>query len=55
MEDSSEDVHEFLPKLTKKGTLFKASKETIQQRAQEFKNLIETLLKEGEDVPTLIS
>lgn len=50
----AKDVHEFLPRLTKKGTLFKASKDTIAHRGQEFKALIETLLKEGEDVPTLI-
>lgn len=50
----AKDVHEFLPRLTKKGTLFKASKETISQRAVEFRALIENLLKEGEDVPTLI-
>ncbi|KAL5525695.1 hypothetical protein ACEPAG_7032 [Sanghuangporus baumii] len=50
----AKDVHELLPRLTKKGTVFKASKETIEQRGREFKALIETLLHEGDDVPALI-
>ncbi|KAL5504225.1 hypothetical protein ACEPAH_8299 [Sanghuangporus vaninii] len=50
----AKDVHELLPRLTKKGTVFKASRETIEQRGREFKALIETLLHEGDDVPALI-
>lgn len=50
----AKDVHDFLPKLTKKGTLFRASVTTIEQRGMEFKVLMEALFKEGEDVPTLI-
>ncbi|EJD06871.1 uncharacterized protein FOMMEDRAFT_17337 [Fomitiporia mediterranea MF3/22] len=50
----AKDVHEVLPRLTKKGTLFRASKETIEQRGREFKALIEALLREGDDVPMLI-
>ena len=50
----AKDVHEFLPKLTKKGTLFRASAQTIEQRGVEFKNLIGALYRESDEVPTLI-
>ena len=50
----AKSLHELLPKLAKKGTLFKASKETVEQRAQELRALIEALLMDNEDVPTLI-
>ncbi|KZT29733.1 hypothetical protein NEOLEDRAFT_470179 [Neolentinus lepideus HHB14362 ss-1] len=46
------DIHEYIPTLTKKGTLFRASQATIEQRQKEFSALIEALLRE--DVPTLI-
>lgn len=48
----AKDVHDILPKLTKKGTLFRAGKDTIDQRGKEFKALIEKLWED--DVPTLI-
>ncbi|THH04522.1 hypothetical protein EW145_g5461 [Phellinidium pouzarii] len=51
----AKDLHEVLPTLTKKGTIFKASKDTIEQRGNEFKALIEALLREGDDVPTLLT
>ncbi|KAG8752050.1 hypothetical protein FRC14_007405 [Serendipita sp. 396] len=40
------DVHEYLPKLTKKSTLFRATHTTISQRGEEFKALIEALLSD---------
>lgn len=48
----AKDIHEIVPKLTKKGTFFKASQATIEQRGKEFKAMIEALW--GEEVPTLI-
>ncbi|KAI0077081.1 hypothetical protein K474DRAFT_1772062 [Panus rudis PR-1116 ss-1] len=48
----AKDVHEIIPKLSRKGTLFKPSQATIDQRAKEFKAMIEALFQE--DVPTLI-
>lgn len=45
---------ELLPRLTKKGTIFRASKETIEQRGQEFGALIEALLRDDEVVPRLL-
>ncbi|KAA1477181.1 hypothetical protein DENSPDRAFT_844366 [Dentipellis sp. KUC8613] len=48
----AKDVHDFLPKLSKKGTLFRPSQGTIGQRHREFANLIHYLFKE--EVPALI-
>ncbi|KAL6301376.1 hypothetical protein BKA93DRAFT_798032 [Sparassis latifolia] len=48
----AKDVHEIIPKLTKKGTLFRPSQSTVDQRGKEFQAMIETLL--SDDVPTLI-
>jgi hypothetical protein len=50
--DIAKDVHEVLPKLTKKGTIFRASQATVEQRAREFAILIDALFDEG--LPTLI-
>ena len=50
--DIAKDVHEIIPKLTKKGTLFRASQATIEQRTREFSALIEALFRD--DLPTLI-
>lgn len=50
--DVAKDVHDIIPKLTKKGTLFRAGQATIEQRAREFSALIEALFQE--DLPTLI-
>ncbi|THH32226.1 hypothetical protein EUX98_g1929 [Antrodiella citrinella] len=46
------DVHAYIPKMNKKGTIFRASLATIEQRGREFKALVEGLL--DEDVPTLV-
>ena len=48
----AKDVHDIIPKLTKRGTLFRAGKETIEQRDREFKAMVEKLW--GDDVPMLI-
>ncbi|KAL0954358.1 hypothetical protein HGRIS_003351 [Hohenbuehelia grisea] len=48
----AENIHDTIPKLTKKGTLFRASQATIDQRQRELTALIEGLLQD--DVPTLI-
>ena len=40
------DIHEIIPKLTKKGTFFRPSQTTIDQRSKEFKALVEALLEE---------
>lgn len=52
----AKDVHApgLLPRLTKKATIFRASKETIEARQKEFAALIEALLREDDNVPTLI-
>ncbi|KAF9484414.1 hypothetical protein BDN70DRAFT_850001 [Pholiota conissans] len=48
----AQDIHGYLPRLTKKGTLFRASQSTIEMRQKEFRNLIETLF--SGDMPALI-
>lgn len=48
----AKDIHEIIPKLTKKASIFRASQATIDQRAKEFKDMITTLF--SDDVPTLI-
>lgn len=47
-----QDVHGHLPRLTKRGTLFRASQATIEQRQREIQTLIETLF--SDDMPALI-
>lgn len=49
----AKDVHDLIPRLTKKGTFFRASLETIEQRAAELRTLIEALFRE--DVPALLN
>jgi hypothetical protein len=46
------DIHQILPKLTKKGTFFKPSQATIDQRVCELQALVDALF--AEDVPTLV-
>src|ERR1700733_14752038 len=46
------DIHAHLPKLTKKGTLFRASVATIEQRNSEICSLMDALF--SSDAPTLI-
>ncbi|KAH9902664.1 hypothetical protein C8Q73DRAFT_14163 [Cubamyces lactineus] len=48
----AKDIHDVVPRLTKKGTLFRASQATIEQRGKEFEALIGALFQE--DVPTLV-
>jgi hypothetical protein len=48
----SQNVHQFVPKLTKKGTIFRVSQATIEQRNRELTAMMEKLFEE--DVPTLI-
>jgi hypothetical protein len=40
------DLHEYIPRLSKKSTLFKVTQATVTQRGQEFKAMIEALLDE---------
>lgn len=46
------DIHEYIPKLTKRGTIFRASAATIAQRDVELQAFVEALFKE--DQPALI-
>ncbi|KAG6865790.1 hypothetical protein C0991_011782 [Blastosporella zonata] len=46
------ELHEYIPSLTRKGTVFRASQSTIDQRARELKAFVEALWKD--DVPALI-
>ncbi|KAF5372770.1 hypothetical protein D9615_010124 [Tricholomella constricta] len=46
------DIHDYIPALTKKGTVFRASQATIDQRATELKAFVHELWKD--DVPALI-
>ncbi|KAH9847689.1 hypothetical protein C2E23DRAFT_491578 [Lenzites betulinus] len=48
----AKDIHALLPRLTKKGTLFRASQATIDQRGREFEALITTFF--SPDLPTLV-
>ncbi|KAI0749668.1 hypothetical protein C8Q80DRAFT_1269512 [Daedaleopsis nitida] len=48
----AKDIHPLIPRLTKKGTLFKASHSTIEQRGREFQALIHALFQD--DVPMLV-
>ena len=46
------DIHDYIPKLSKKATLFRANQITIDQRQQQFSSLINALF--APDVPVLI-
>lgn len=46
------DIHRHIPKLTKKGTLFRASQATIDQRQNEFCAMINAFYQEG--LPVLV-
>ncbi|KAF9489609.1 hypothetical protein BDN71DRAFT_1511963 [Pleurotus eryngii] len=48
----AQSIHDSIPKLTKKGTLFRASQATIDQRQKEISGLVEGLFRD--DVPMLI-
>ncbi|KAF9068967.1 hypothetical protein BDP27DRAFT_1326208 [Rhodocollybia butyracea] len=49
----AKDIHEIIPKLTKKGTLFRASQATIEQRQREIVAFVEALF--ADDVPSLVA
>ncbi|OJA20973.1 hypothetical protein AZE42_09181 [Rhizopogon vesiculosus] len=46
------DIHQHIPKLTKKGTLFRASQATIDQRHNEFRAMINAFFQD--DLPMLL-
>ncbi|KAG1866205.1 hypothetical protein F4604DRAFT_1779321 [Suillus subluteus] len=46
------DIHQHIPKLTKKGTLFRASQATVDQRFAEFRAMINAFFQE--DLPMLL-
>lgn len=48
----AQDIHDHIPKLTKRGTIFRASMATIEQRNTELQAFVEALFKE--DQPALI-
>ncbi|PPQ90793.1 hypothetical protein CVT25_012113 [Psilocybe cyanescens] len=48
----AQDIHGYLPKLSKKGTLFRASQATIENRQKEFRHLVETLF--SDEMPALV-
>lgn len=48
----AKDVHQYFPKLTKRGTFFPATQATVNQRHKEFSALIAAFFQE--DVPSLI-
>ncbi|KAK7436980.1 hypothetical protein VKT23_018795 [Stygiomarasmius scandens] len=48
----AQDIHELIPKLTKKGTLFRPSQATIDQRNKELTAFVTELFKS--DVPALL-
>lgn len=48
----SRDIHKYIPKLTKKGTLFRASQATVDQRFAEFSAMINAFFQE--DLPMLL-
>ena len=50
--DIARDIHEYIPKLSKKGTLFRAGQETVDQRFEDFRLMMQALLQD--DLPTLI-
>ncbi|KAF5391530.1 hypothetical protein D9757_002493 [Collybiopsis confluens] len=49
----AKDLHGLIPKMTKKGTLFRASQATIEQRQTELTAFVEALF--ADDVPALLS
>lgn len=48
----AKDIHDIVPRLNKKATLFRASQATIEQRGREFEALILALFQD--DVPMLV-
>ncbi|TDL25686.1 hypothetical protein BD410DRAFT_784724 [Rickenella mellea] len=50
----AKDLHDVLPRLSKKGAVFRTPAALIQQRGEEFRLLIEGLWRPEHDLPTLI-
>lgn len=50
--DIARDIHQYIPQLTKKGTLFRASQETVDRRYEDLQKMMEALFED--DLPTLI-
>ncbi|KAG9315356.1 hypothetical protein JVU11DRAFT_4501 [Chiua virens] len=50
--DIARDIHQYIPKLSKKGILFRASQETIDNRFEDLRQMMRVLLQD--DLPTLI-
>jgi len=48
----AQDIHMHIPRLSKKGTVFRASQSTVDQRQKQFRSLVETLF--SDDMPSLI-
>ncbi|KAF8525929.1 hypothetical protein BU17DRAFT_27739, partial [Hysterangium stoloniferum] len=48
------DVHDIVPSLTRKGTLFRASRATVDQRGKEWAALINGLFSADPDAPVLL-
>lgn len=50
--DIARDIHQYIPKLSKKATLFRPSQEIIDHRNQDLRMMMQALLQD--DLPTLI-
>lgn len=48
----AQDIHEYIPRLTKKGTFFRASQATVNQQNNELKALVQALYQD--DLPALV-
>jgi len=48
----AQDIHMHIPRLSKKGTVFRPSQSTVDQRQKQFRSLVETLF--SNDMPSLI-
>src|SRR5258708_13883770 len=48
----AQDIHMHIPRLSKKGTVFRASQSTVDQRQKQFRSLVETLF--SDNMPSLI-
>lgn len=48
----AQDIHQHLPRLSKRGTVFRASQATVDQRQKEFRFLVEALFSDS--MPSLI-
>ncbi|KAH0833332.1 hypothetical protein J3R83DRAFT_12400 [Lanmaoa asiatica] len=51
-DDIARDIHGYIPKLSKKGTFFRASQEVVDHRYEELQMMMQALLQD--DLPTLV-